>query len=91
MNLITGNTYPVREQIKAMGGKWNPKAKGWMMPDAAAADAARAIVADAGPAPTRSPRRRSYGSTYTLFSSGAVHYQNRKGRCEDAPCCGCCS
>tara|TARA_R110000868_G_scaffold187072_1_gene429565 strand:- start:249 stop:548 length:300 start_codon:yes stop_codon:yes gene_type:complete len=30
-------------------------------------------------------------STVFRFSSGAVAYQNRKGRCEDAPCCGCCS
>jgi hypothetical protein len=28
---------------------------------------------------------------YTRFSSGAEVYQNRRGRCEDAPCCGCCS
>lgn len=28
---------------------------------------------------------------YTRFSSGAEVYQNRAGRCEDAPCCGCCS
>jgi hypothetical protein len=27
----------------------------------------------------------------TRFSDGAVIYQNRRGRCEDAPCCGCCS
>ena len=27
----------------------------------------------------------------TRFSSGAEVYQNRRGRCEDAPCCGCCS
>lgn len=25
------------------------------------------------------------------FSSGAVVYVNKRGRCEDAPCCGCCS
>jgi len=30
-------------------------------------------------------------STYTRFSSGAEVYTNRAGRCEDAPCCGCCS
>lgn len=23
-------------------------------------------------------------------NSGAEIYQNRSGRCEDAPCCGCC-
>jgi hypothetical protein len=27
----------------------------------------------------------------TRFSSGAEIFQNRRGRCEDAPCCGCCS
>ena len=25
------------------------------------------------------------------FSSGAVEYRNANGRCEDAPCCGCCT
>ncbi len=25
------------------------------------------------------------------FSSGAEITQNERGRCEDAPCCGCCS
>lgn len=35
--------------------------------------------------------RRQRGSTYTRFSSGAEQYTNRNGRCEDAPCCGCCS
>lgn len=34
---------------------------------------------------------KRYGSTYTRFSSGAEVYTNRRGRCEDAPCCGCCS
>ena len=29
--------------------------------------------------------------TVTRFNSGAVVYQNARGRCEDAPCCGCCS
>jgi hypothetical protein len=27
----------------------------------------------------------------TTFSSGQSIYRNVKGRCEDAPCCGCCS
>ena len=31
------------------------------------------------------------GVVETRFSSGEVVYQNRRGRCEDAPCCGCCS
>jgi len=24
-------------------------------------------------------------------TSGGTFYQNRRGRCEDAPCCGCCT
>jgi hypothetical protein len=31
------------------------------------------------------------GVTVARFSSGAVITQNSKGRCEDAPCCGCCT
>lgn len=27
----------------------------------------------------------------TCFNSGATTYRNARGRCEDAPCCGCCS
>ena len=24
-------------------------------------------------------------------SGGREYYQNKRGRCEDAPCCGCCT
>ena len=40
---------------------------------------------------TSGPSRGETRSTYTRFSSGAEVYTNRAGRCEDAPCCGCCS
>lgn len=43
-------------------------------------------------------RKRAYhpdceasGIDYTIFASGDVSFRNRRGRCEDAPCCGCCS
>ena len=85
--IITGNTYPVKDQIKALGGRWNRAAQGWDVPDQQA-DAARALVSGAGPS-TYTPKAR--GSSYTRFSSGAEVYTNRRGRCEDAPCCGCCS
>ncbi len=41
---ITGNTYPVKDQLKALGGRWNPTAKGWDVPSAKA-DEARRLVA----------------------------------------------
>ena len=91
MKTITGNTYPVRAQLKALGGTWNPAAQGWDMPDDKVVQA-EAIVAAAGPS-TYTPRRRRYsgGGSYTRFSTGAEVFTNRRGRCEDAPCCGCCS
>lgn len=51
MVLITGNTYPVREQLKALGGRWDSARYGWLVP-AAQAERAREIVAKAGPLPT---------------------------------------
>ena len=33
MKTIIGNTYPVKEQLKALGGRWNSVAGGWDVPD----------------------------------------------------------
>lgn len=94
--LITGNTYPVKDQIKALGGTWNKLAKGWTVP-AGNAETARALVASA-PVSTFQPaaprpgygRGSRYRSHHYRFSSGAEAFQNKAGRCVDAPCCGCC-
>lgn len=54
-----------------------------------------APTAPALPRPGRGSRPRSR-STVTRFQGedggrGVEVYQNPRGRCEDAPCCGCCS
>jgi hypothetical protein len=90
MPTITGNTYPVKEQLKALGGRWNAGAQGWDVPDTKAEEA-RTIVAAAGPSTYQPRARANRVSNYARFSSGAEVYTNRRGRCEDAPCCGCCS
>lgn len=41
--LVTGNTYPVKDSLKAMGARWDAAAKGWRVPAAKAA-AAQALV-----------------------------------------------
>lgn len=46
MVAITGNTYPVKDRLKALGGKWDGERKAWMVPDAKA-DEARQIVSGA--------------------------------------------
>jgi hypothetical protein len=47
---ISGNTYPVKDQLKAIGAKWDTDRKCWTITDKKA-DEARKIVAGA-PAPT---------------------------------------
>lgn len=56
MTLITGNTYPVKDQIRALGGKWDAKAKVWLVPDAKA-DQARSLVASAPKQAYSGPRK----------------------------------
>jgi hypothetical protein len=89
---ITGNTYPVKEQIKALGGRWNADQKAWMVP-AHKADAARKLVSGAAPAPRRSTG--AYGSYRTIgarmesrrasgwtgCSCGSIEGQPRRSDC----------
>lgn len=30
---VSGNTYPVKDQLKALGGRWNADRKCWMIPE----------------------------------------------------------
>jgi hypothetical protein len=39
----------------------------------------------------RAPGTNGRGITEIRTSSGWVGYRNANGRCEDAPCCGCCT
>lgn len=88
---ITGNTYPVRTELRNLGGEWDKGEKAWMVPSDKAEEA-KALVGGRGRhgerAAAREPR---YGSRYTRFSGGGEHYVNKRGRCIDSPCCGCCS
>jgi hypothetical protein len=58
--LITGNTFPVKDAIKALGGRWNPAAKGWDVPEDKANEA-KLLVAGTAPAtkPAARPARPS--------------------------------
>jgi hypothetical protein len=85
--LVTGNTYAVKDQIKALGGRWDSAARGWRVP----ADKAVEAQTLAGPAATSSatasttPARlhcRSCGQTGTR---GAYPFSTLpgSGRCDD--------
>lgn len=43
MAQISGNTYPVRDALKSMGGRWNAASKCWEVPDSCA-EVARKLV-----------------------------------------------
>lgn len=43
---VTGNTFPVKDQLRAMGGRWNAEKGAWMVP-ADKAKEAQALVAPA--------------------------------------------
>jgi hypothetical protein len=48
--LIVGDTYPVREQLRALGGRWDPRKKGWWVPRECEQQA-RQLVESPPPAP----------------------------------------
>jgi hypothetical protein len=47
---ITGNTYLVKDQLKALGARWTPDQKAWMITDEKAAEAQKIVAG--GPAST---------------------------------------
>ena len=59
MTRVKGNTYPVKDQLKALGGRWDAGQKAWMIPDQRAAEA-QAVVSSApkGFVPSSSYRPR---------------------------------
>ncbi len=84
--LVTGNTYPVKDSIKGLGGRWDAAAKGWRVPAAKAAQA-QALVAGA---PKSAPRAAA--SSYRLNYRGAGSAAKVAGYssyCTGRSGCGC--
>jgi len=71
---ISGNTYPVREQLKALGAKWDAARKVWTV-DETRAEEARALV-------TGAPRTAGSSSSYRprkCVVCGHVERRNARG------------
>lgn len=76
---ITGNTYPVKDQIKALGGRWDADAKAWRVP-ADKADEARALVAGAptkSGANTSTNKRRHFSHCADCGTASQGYYRCR--------------
>ncbi len=63
MTAITGNTYPVRTELRALGGQWDGAKKAWYVPDDRAEEARGLLTVGAARANTsrRSRRPREIG------------------------------
>jgi hypothetical protein len=79
--LVTGNTYPVKDSLKAMGGRWDAANKGWRVPTAKAAEA-QALVTGA---PRSAPRAVS---TYRR-SAPRGRCGSREDEPRDSDCASC--
>ena len=72
---ITGNTFPVKDQLKAMGGRWNVETKAWMVP-AEKAEEARKLVAGA---PSKSASTNKAYRPHKCIACGAVERRDARG------------
>ena len=97
MTRIEGKTYPIRRELRALGGQWDTAAQCWYVPDERAAEA-RGLL-DVGRARSNASRRRGSSSHGPLHKIGGgrgylgtderghAHFGRACG-CEDYPCCG---
>lgn len=56
MKAVTGNTYPVRDILRNMGGRWNPTQKYWEVPDDKLEEANKAVANQPKSEPTKTDR-----------------------------------
>jgi hypothetical protein len=75
MTAITGNTYPVKDSLKALGARWNADQKAWMVEDSKA-EQARKIVAG------NSRATAGYGTDGKLHQATATKLANSRARKE---------
>lgn len=73
MTLIVGNTYPVKDALKALGARWDPDKRGWLVPDDQL-DKAKSLVASAP---------KSVRSSSGLSSRGGGWRSGRTRECEE--------
>ena len=81
-NKYAGSCGTCRKHVPANGGTLSKIGGRWVVRHLACQDVSR------GSRP-RVTRTRFYGGNGP--GTYADVYQNSRGRCEDAPCCGCCS
>lgn len=81
--LITGNTFPVKDALRAMGGVWDATEKGWMVPVARESEA-KALVSGNSATQSKKPFRH-YRCTRCGRKPGISGWPRiyRNGLCSD--------
>jgi len=79
---VTGNTYPVRDQLRALGGSWDAAAKTWMIDEARLA-LALAVVAKGSSEPAKPFRHYSCKQCGKRPNSQGWPRIYRNGVCSD--------
>ena len=95
MKPVTGNTFPIKDQLKKLGGRWDAESKCWMVPEDKIREAQR--LADSVPAPERMEGKKAAG-TKKCAGCGKYYTEEEVGRnfgewedpCQSEKCyCGC--
>ena len=85
MTTITGNTYPVRDQLKALGAKWDVDRKCWMIDDAKAEEARQIVASAPAKVPAEAGKCRECGKAckapYTLCWDCKCKRDQQAGKC----------
>lgn len=68
---VEGNTYPVKDRIRALGGTWDRQTKRWVMPSAEATEKARALLPEQ-PAKTKTKQAGEHIRTYETRTKPAI-------------------
>lgn len=86
---ITGNTFPFKAEIKALGGRWNADAKAWMVPDERAAEV-RALISGAPKVAPSSDKPRYRPTRCGECGVRAGRYTRIYGYTDATALCGPC-
>lgn len=86
MTIVYGNTFPIRNELKKIGFKWNPKFKTWDKGYILGTDQREILESFSGIEVKYYDDKN--GGSNTIIDTRS--HKQRYGRCEDAPCCGCC-
>lgn len=80
MVAVAGNTYPARDALRALGGRWDGAAKVWLVPASQVDAAARAVASAPKSEPFRHTRCKQCGARPNARGWPRIY---RSGICSD--------